>query len=177
MAEQHFLSHFIEEPIYLIKEEQVAEAVESTIEAPEPTNEPTVAEEPDPVYVKPLPTAGDNLKHCIVLVSSEDEVLEEVSKAFLLKIMAAVKRQAGDILITNCKDASEDQIEALLANNNHRHLLDFNTGAVSHLKNAAPYAIQQERGIFMLKADRLDQIEQNVDMKKALWKALQEMFL
>lgn len=176
MAEQNFLPHFIEEPIYLIKEEQMVG--EQATQSPEtPSESSTKVEEPTPVYVKPLPTEGDNLKHCIVLVNSDKEVLEEHLKDFLLKIMGAVKRQSEDILIANCKNATEEQIEALLANHNHRHLLDFNSQSFGLLANSTPYEIKQEKGVFMIKVDSLDQIEQNVDMKKALWKALQEMFL
>lgn len=194
MSDQNFLAHFIEEPIYLIKGETTAieEAPEAQPVEIEPSSEeiapaakaveedtptPAVVEEPTPVYVKPLPTAGENLKHCIVLVDSTEELLEEPLKDFLYKIIGAVKRNPEDVLLANCHEASTDQIEALLANNNHKHILSFGTQVLTELKDAQPYEIHKPKYVAMLKADPLSEIASNVDKKKALWKALQEMFL
>lgn len=204
MSDQNFLAHFIEEPIYLVKEDQVstkepvldetpeatpvlAEASESQaiptevakaepipIQAEAPA--PTVVEEPTPVYVKPLPTAGDNLKHCIVLVNSAEELLEEPLKELLYKILGSVKRKPEDVLLANCQNAKKDQIEALLAGNNHRHVLAFGTEVLTNLNGATPYGVQKDGPKSFLKADALTEIATNVDKKKALWKALQEMF-
>lgn len=189
MADDNFLAHFIEEPIYVIasEEQPLPQSKEGDIVetvSPTPTEqtaliepEVNVVEEPvAPVYVKPLPTSGNNLKHCIVLVESNQELLEESLKELLHKIMGAVKRTAEDILIANCKNADSDQIEALLANNNHRHILSFGTDIISKLKSADLYTIQKDGAVSMLKSDALIEISQNVDKKKALWKALQEMF-
>ncbi|MBO3697544.1 hypothetical protein [Roseivirga sp. E12] len=197
MSDQNFLAQFIEEPIYLIKEDQVATTEDAVAESPvdtseppkteekkpEPTPiqtevpEPLVAKEPEPVYVKPLPTAGDNLKHCIVLVDSDEELLEEPLKELLYKIIGAVKRKPEDVLLTNCRNAGKDQIEALLANNNHKHILAFGTDVLTELSSVQAYEIHKPKYVAMLKADSLTEIASNVDKKKALWKALQEMFL
>jgi len=203
MSDQNFLAHFIEEPIYLIKENRVTTKEPAVDETPEaipvpaeasasqdiqtetvkPDNvqadapAPVVVEEPAaPVYVKPLPTAGDNLKHCIVLVDSTDELLEEPLKELLYKIMGSVKRKPEDVLLANCKNADPAQIEALLANNNYRHVLAFGTEVLAELKGVTSYAIHQVGPKSFLKADSLTEITTNVDKKKALWKALQEMF-
>lgn len=208
MSDQNFLAHFIEEPIYLIKEDQ-ATAKEPTAdetpvdgpvhpapETPEPqpaqaetakpepipasaeAPAPSVVEEPAaPVYVKPLPTAGDNLKNCIVLVDSAEELLEEPLKELLYKILGAVKRMPEDVLLANCRNADKDQIEALLANNNHKHVLAFGTEVLADLQGVSLYDIHKPKYVAMLKADPLTEIASNVDKKKALWKALQEMFL
>lgn len=189
MAEDNFLPYFIEEPIYVIKGDTKAESAPATEEIVEPEvpTETTVAEapevvqeskveEPEPVYVKALPTAGDNLKHCIVLVSSEEAILEESLQAFLYKIMGSVKRKSEDILLANCHQADEEQIAALLANNNHRHVLTFGVNLLPVLASASPYTIVKEGAVSMLKADELSLIDQQTEKKKALWKALQEMF-
>lgn len=206
MSDQNFLAHFIEEPIYLIKEDQNTEVKASANKAPASAQEsitksvreanpvqaqvdkpvadepkiptPEVAEEPPtPVYVKPLPTLGDNLKNCIVLVHSTEALLEEPLKELLYKILGAVKRMPEDVLLANCKNADTEQIEALLANNNHKHVLAFGTEVLTELKGVTPYAIHKVGPKSLLKADPLTEIATNVDKKKALWKALQEMFL
>lgn len=189
MAEDNFLPYFIEEPVYVInadalsEEAPVIEDVSSPeIPAPEPSTEVSkteqapIVEEPAPVYVKALPTAGDNLKHCIVLVNSQEDILEESLQTLLYKIMGSVKRKSEDILLVNCYQADEEQIAALLANNNHRHVLAFGVNLLPALTTASPYAIVKDGAVSMLKADGLDLIDQETEKKKALWKALQEMF-
>lgn len=195
MSDQNFLAHFIEEALYVIKEDATPTSdtspvapieakgepkPEEPVLSPEPTiiDPPTTVEEPvAPVYVKPLPAAGNNLKHCIVLVDSSEELLEEPLKDLLYKIIGAVKRNPDDILLANCRNAGKDQIEALLANNNHKHLLAFGTDVLTELQGVQPYEIHKPKYVAMLKADALSEIASDVDKKKALWKALQEMFL
>lgn len=191
MAEENFLPYFIEEPIYVIKTDAPTVATPAAEEVLSPkvnTAEPIVevpvasavqeskVEEPEPVYVKALPTSGDNLKHCIVLVNSEEDILEESLQTLLYKIMGSVKRKSEDILLANCHQADEEQIAALLANNNHRHVLTFGVNLLPTLATASPYEIVKAGAVSMLKADSLNLIDQETEKKKALWKALQEMF-
>jgi len=138
--------------------------------------EPLKAEEPEPVYLKPLPTLGKNLKHCLVLVESDEKVLENNLKALLGKIMTAINRTGDDILLVNVKNASEDQVDALLTEQNHRHLFAFGTHKVQALMEVGNYELTQINRKVYLKADSLKAISENLDMKKALWKALKEMF-
>ncbi|GAB5524614.1 MAG: hypothetical protein Roseis2KO_24860 [Roseivirga sp.] len=144
-----------------------------------PTIEPAPAmevKEPEPVYLKPLPTEGNNLKHCLLLVESGDTILEAPLKALLEKIMSAVKRSLDDVLLVNVREASTEQIEALLSEQNHRHLIAFGTTKVAELNNATLYQLTEVNRKSYLKADALSAIAQNVEMKKALWGALKGMF-
>lgn len=150
-------------------------AAKPTIPTIEPAA-PMVAKEPEPVYLKPLPTEGNNLKHCLLLVESAEAVLEAPLKAFLEKIMGAVKRSLDDVLLVNVKEASPEQIEALLSEQNHRHLIAFGTSKVTELNNAPLYQLSQVNRKNYLRADALSAIAQNVEMKKALWGALKGMF-
>lgn len=135
-----------------------------------------VMKEPEPIYLKPLPTEGNNLKHCLLLVESNEAVLETELKALLEKIMGAVKRSLDDVLLVNVKDASIEQIEALLSEQNHRHLIAFGTRKVEALNTATLYQLELVNRKGYLKADALAAIAQNVEMKKALWGALKGMF-
>lgn len=150
-------------------------AAKPTIPTIEPAA-PMVAKEPEPVYLKPLPTEGNNLKHCLLLVESAEAVLEAPLKALLEKIMGSVKRSLDDVLLVNVKEASPEQIEALLSEQNHRHLIAFGTSKVTELNNAPLYQLSQVNRKNYLRADALSAIAQNVEMKKALWGALKEMF-
>jgi hypothetical protein len=146
-------------------------------EKPAPTPEPApVAKEPEPVYLKPLPTEGSNLKHCLILVESEADVLEADLKALLEKIMASVKRSMDDVLLVNVKDADTAQIEALLSEQNHRHLITFGSQKVTALHNTKTYELTQVGHKSYLKADALPDISTEVALKKALWASLKAMF-
>lgn len=152
-----------------------AKAAKPTIPAIEPASAMEV-KEPEPVYLKPLPTEGTNLKHCLLLVESNDTILEAPLKALLEKIMSAVKRSLDDVLLVNVREASPEQIEALLTEQNHRHLIAFGTSKVAELNSAILYQLTEVNRKSYLKADALSAIAQNVEMKKALWGALKAMF-
>lgn len=170
MSDIAFLSQFIEEPIYLIEEEAERNAYQETVEHKEAEK----VEEPK-VEISPLPTFGSNLKHCIILVNWTEEV--DTEKEFLLKIMASVKRSKNDVLIAMLGNASQEQVDALLAEHNHRQLLDFGTGKLSKTDQAEYYTAWKDAGKTYLKAHSLAEIAQDVDKKKLLWKELQQIFL
>lgn len=198
MSDQSFIAHFITEDIYLLKEEvkpptQTDEAKPEPLVEQQPAQEPVAeevatykeepalfepskVEEPEPVYLKPLPTEGSNLKHCLVLVESENQVLENELKGLLEKIMTAVKRSMDDILLVNVKAASDDQLDALLSEQNHRHLLAFGTRKVQQLREVGNYELTLIERRSYVKADSLRSISENIELKKALWKVLKEMF-
>ncbi len=188
MAEDNsFLSHFITEEIYLIKDDLVATStqellVESVTEtssepvSPSPPKQP-VLEDDKPVYIKPLPTEGNNLKHCIIFFEADQPQLEVEKKAFLLKVMASVKRSLDDVLLVNVKEASAEQIAAVLNEFNHRHVLVFNSEKLDNYNNSPVYDVKEDRKKLFLKADDLGEIENTVALKKALWAGLQKMFL
>ncbi len=181
MSDQAFLSHFIEEPIYLIKEaidtHSVVEEVKKETVAVVPEETVAAVEEPKaPVLMKPLPTIGKNLKSCVILVNWTEEPIES-EKELLLKILSSVKRSEDDVLITSASNASLEQIEALLAEHGHKHLIDFGTSKFSPIAHAEVYTPVQDGMKKYLKTDTLDSISKDVEKKKALWKALQEVFL
>ena len=97
-------------------------------------------------------------------------------KGLLEKIMGAVKRSMEDILLVNVKEASEEQLEALLSEQNHRHLLAFGTQKVQALTEVGTYEMVEMSRKHYLRADSLKAISENIELKKALWKALKEMF-
>lgn len=165
-------------PAPVVTEPKTETPAPAPVEKPIPPIEPApmVMKEPEPVYLKPLPTEGNNLKHCLLLVESNEAVLEAELKALLEKIMGAVKRSLDDVLLVNVKEAGIEQIEALLSEQNHRHLIAFGTRKVVDLNNAALYQQTLVNRKSYLRADALSAIAQNVEMKKALWGALKGMF-
>lgn len=187
MSDHAFLSEFINEPLYLIKDEGVRikeEGLSTEGKAVEPRDypqaepeAPTMVEEPKAkVELKPVPTSGQNLKGCIILVKWENrEVAEE--KELLLKILSSVKKTEQDVLIAQASGTSEEQIEALLAEQNHKQVLDFGTNKLPQLSKSDFYQITTDGPKKYLKAHALSEIASDVEKKKALWRALQEIFL
>jgi hypothetical protein len=182
-----FLAHFITEDLYLIKEESSTVEVKTVIEpvkAAQPVvkvslaeEKATKVEEKEQIYIKPLPTEGNNLKHCLIFFESSQNHLEASKKAFLLKILASVKRSLDDVLLVNVKEASKEQIDAVLSEFNHRHVLAFATTKLDSIISTPRYEVKEDAKKFYLKADDLGQIEATVELKKSLWAGLQKMFL
>ena len=125
MADRDFLAEFIQEPVYVIKEKQTEKAESYS----KPVNDTPLESVTEPVVQlaspTPLPTKGENLKHCLVLVNTDAEVIGAEDEEFLYKILGAVKRQANDVMIANVSTANDDSISAFLVEHNHKHLLAF----------------------------------------------------
>ena len=182
----NFLSNFITEEIFVIKEGTIAS--NEAVEVKEPTTEKVVcvpasteivnevAESPA-VYLKSLPTEGENLKHCLVFFESTDNQLDNTQKSFLLKVMGSVKRSLNDILLVNVHAASPEQIDAALNEFNHRHIIAFGTNKLDKYVGDTPYNLIEDKKKLYLKADDLSNIEKTVELKKSLWGCLQKMFL
>jgi len=190
MQDFSFLPNLSDEDIYVIEEDKAVEKVKEVMPQPvvaaviAPTPAPAsvtapenIVEEPLPVFIQPLPTEGNNLKHCIIIVESDEAILNKDSKTFLENILKSVKRSPDDILLVNAKEATDEQIQALLVEQNHRHLLCFGTEKMTNLNSIQNYTVHSENHKFYLKADDLSIISQAVEKKKALWIALKEMFL
>lgn len=173
-----FLANLITEDIYLIKENYVVENKNDTIEkiVIEPRKEEVFVKEEAPIYIKPLPTEGSNLKHCLIFFESAQIHLEANKKAFLLKILSSVKRSLEDVMLVNLKEASKEQIDAVLTEYNHRHVLVFSSTKLDNLVSNL-YEVKEEGKKFYMKADDLEKIETTVELKKSLWAGLQKMFL
>lgn len=178
-----FLPYFIEEPIYVLNEDkqqdesllqqdvQEAAALEEHIET-----EPTKVEElREKVDLKPIVTFGENLKHCIVLFESAQKISPE-SKDLLFKILAAIKRTPKDALMANVYDCSKEQVEALLSENNHKHLISFGVKQAESISQLEAYVPTEAKGKHYILSDGLEAVAIDKDKKRALWQALQEVF-
>lgn len=184
-----FLAHFITDDIYVIpeKEEVRTQAIEKEEAAPvkeevpspthtiEATIETAEVREPEPVTLKPIHTHGENLKHCIVMFSAENK-LDSNSKDLLFKILAAIDRKPKDVLMANVHGCSNESIEALIQENNHRQLISFGVKQPDLLANAEVYSPISEKGKHYLLSDHLEDVAVDTNKKRALWGALQSIF-
>lgn len=175
-----YLPYFLEETIYKVREGSatVQESSSSIEQAEEVHQQPTsiaTSVNAEPVAVKPIVTFGENLKHCIVLFSSEHKI-SVASKDLLFKILASINRTPKDALMANVYDCSQEQIEALLSEHNHKHLISFDVKQTTELSQADPYTPYSSKGKHYILSDDLEVVATDIDKKKALWKALKEVF-
>lgn len=184
-----FLPHFITDDIYLIpgKKEINTQSIEKVAAVPEKEEtssathivqtsiETPEVREPEPVTLKPIQTHGENLKHCIVMFSAENK-LDTNSKDLLFKILAAIDRKPKDVLMANVYGCSNESIEALINENNHRHLISFGVQQPDLLSNAEVYSPISNKGKQYLLSDHLEEVAVDTNKKRALWGALQTIF-
>ena len=169
-----FLPHFLTEEIYLINEKQTPDT-EGSKSSPEKTVSEEKAETTSQISIK---TMGANLKNCLIIVADPgNDTINPTEKGFLESILKSVKFQLEDTLTVNVEEVSNESIEALLAEQNHRWLIDFGTNRIRSLSNNDPYKPILVGNKKYLKANTLTIISQDVEKKKMLWAALQEMFL
>ncbi len=175
--ERDFLPHFISDDIYVIKEGQKTIVEESTESVETENSQTSIVEEPavEPVALKPIHTHGENLKHCIVMFSAEGK-LDADSKGLLFKILAAIDRTPKDVLMANVHGCSDESIEALIHENNHRQLISFGVKKPDLLSNATVYEPISEKGKHYLLSDHLEDVAVDNTKKRALWQALQSIF-
>ena len=171
-----FLPHFITDDIYVIDKKIKSKDTASQEILAEPEQTPIV-EEPtiEPVALKPIPTHGENLKHCIVMFSAEGK-LDSGSKDLLFKILAVINRKPKDVLMANVHGCSAESIEALIQENNHRQLISFGVRKPNLLGEASLYEPISEKGKHFLLSDHLQEIAKDNTKKRALWQALQFIF-
>lgn len=163
--DRNFLPHFIEEEIYIIKEDG-----ELSVDSPKPDSQ--VVEEPLTDYVEssPLKYSGKNLKNVAILVP----VIIDEEIAFLQKILGAVKFSLDDCALVgvdnnpNLKSLDELTPKAILS---------FGVAVDLSFTSGTLYEINILEGIKTIKADKLSSISADNTKKKLLWDALQKMFL
>jgi len=180
MSKDAFLAHFITEPIYLIKNDKGLDYVnnedQESSNVDEPEEELISERATELVELTPLTTSGKNLKNCIIL-TDWTEVANGQEKELLLKILSSVERIEDDVLIVHAGNASNEDIEAVLAEHNHKHVIDFGTDKLANLSSTASYTSISEGAKKFLKANELAEIAADVEKKKALWTALQAVFI
>jgi hypothetical protein len=188
-----FLAFFLNEPVYLLPEEEPVFITRHEVEAEiamkdEAVQEPgeTAEDEKAGAPSTTLPVyEGQNRKAVLVLYHQPDsEQLAEGSKAFLQKILQAVNHEPDDVALCNWalleKKESEvpDIYETLQSIDSHKMLVFGDlplAWSMSHFFQK--YHISEDAdGRQLLQADDLLMIAQKRDLKVKLWESLQRLF-
>ncbi len=183
MENKAFLKFFINEDLYLLKDEhrpgaqsvaaedkdeRAAQPAQKAVEASQPVPKDLPAAEKAEVP-KPPAFKGGNKKGVLILVEdTEAEFLNENDFNYLSKIIGAVGLSIDDVALVNAVHVKAidglSYSSALVFTPNHSFSV------------SAKYTIQQEGKSSILLADPLAQIAQSVDLRKQLWGQLQAMF-
>lgn len=131
---------------------------------------------PTPKY----PVLGANKKGLVLLFSLPEPAFQALpNNDFLIKIIGAIRYTPGDVGFVNTLQVRPVNIHELSKEINVNHLLVFGKNildmtADSRVSYYKPASIGRTP---MLIAEELEAIELDVNKKKQLWAALQQMFL
>jgi hypothetical protein len=129
---------------------------------------------------KNFPVLGDNKKGLVLLVSLPEPAFEALLKnEFLIKIIGAIRYTPSDVGFVNALAVKPVNIHELSKEVNLNHLLVFGKNILdmtsdSRVSYYKPASIGRTP---LLIAEELETIELDVNKKKQLWAALQQMFL
>ncbi|MDR6560876.1 MULTISPECIES: DNA polymerase III subunit psi [unclassified Arcicella] len=114
--------------------------------------------------------------HRIVILVDE---YSEADQALLAKILTAVKLNLNQIDLVHLADLSQMNARTAFSQNLISHFITFGV-ALQKIKLEIPlnpYQTKEIKNIRFLFSHALSELQHDVEKKKALWKALQEMFL
>lgn len=103
----------------------------------------------------------------------------DADQALLGKILTAVKLNLNQVDLVRLADLSQMNARTAFSQNLISHFITFGV-ALQQIKLEIPlnpYQTKEIKNIRFLFSDALSELQNDVEKKKALWKALQEMFL
>lgn len=170
---------FLREELFVIAEEQekllFAERVKKRM--PVPTNEQNQVNEPVEDYeeeVYQLSYEGGFKKKILVVFAGTELAAE--SKAFLLKILGAVECTLQDIALTAERDLKEAGTSGLQSLEPEKIIVFGKIDLPIQFTRKELYEVVSEEEKDLLFVDSLDELNENRDLKRKLWNALQTLF-
>lgn len=103
----------------------------------------------------------------------------DADQALLGKILTAVKLNLNQVDLVRLADLSQMNARTAFSQNLISHFITFGV-ALQQIKLEIPlnpYQTKEIKNIRFLFSDALSELQNDIEKKKALWKALQEMFL
>jgi len=169
LPSMEFLSSFIDEEIYVIKEKP------PIIIQPQ---KPIIMGEPVPVYGSfVIDFMGDNLKKVVVLVDYENErYIPANDKALLLKILEAVRLDLPDIALVNLHKQSDITLENLTQELKPVKIVGFGMNSLftSGFPSEKIQRINETQIIYFPYS--LTAVSDNIEFKKVIWRNLKILF-
>jgi hypothetical protein len=178
-----FLPHFLNENIYLVKENmEVYSHKDSDLSSEKNNSTPAIKQE-EKVESRAISSSdikfkGKNLKKILLVVDqpTKDFIIPE-EEVFLKRILTAVKLSSDDVAIVNLQNLEKNQIGNLL-DFDFAKLITFGVENDNFISGDIPlYDISNINDRKILKADSLDMIQKDQKKKAKLWEILQKLFL
>ncbi|MEL7005435.1 MAG: hypothetical protein AAFN93_22290 [Bacteroidota bacterium] len=177
--ENNFLPHFINETVYVIKEDMPTK--KSNLQASDlkgdKTEEVVLPKEAESeiTTVEPLKFKGSNARRTLIIVNYADhEHIHPADEEFLTKILKAVNIEIAEAAILNLSLNVHFDYEGLLTFE-ATHVLYFGENKI--LPNQFDYySIKSEGNKQILLSPDLSKTAQDTEKKKQLWGALKKMF-
>lgn len=107
------------------------------------------------------------IKDYAIIVRSQEEM--EVGKEFLIKILGAMKLDFNKVDLFSTQDSGEDAI----AKSEHKYIISFGIDPARHQQNYNK-VVKRDKTTFLFSND-LSELQKDVEKKKALWAALQQI--
>jgi DNA polymerase III psi subunit len=163
---------FAEEHLFVIPENAVPEKVlePQNVQVPKEVPKPIIEEEKPQELLHFVPS------HRVVILVNN---ISEADKVLLSKILVAVKLDLSKVDLVELSLLKTMNVKTALSQNLISHFITFGI-PMPNVKLEIPlmaYQIKEIKSIRFLFSDELKNLHQDVEKKKALWKALQEMFL
>lgn len=168
-----YLRFVYQEDIYILNEPEIIED-RSEPEISEPIarqiTEPVEINEPEPVMFW-----GGNQKRILILIKDpESELIHPKDQDFLMRIVeGGLKYSKEDVAVVNCSKYEYSQIFDEI---DHAYLIAFGDHPGKFVGAFPKYEVNMQSGKKVLLSDSLKDLEPDKEKKKALWKALQNMF-
>ena len=166
---------FAEEHLFVIPENATIAVPEKVLE---PENVQVVKEVPQPIVEEEKPQELLHFvpSHRVVILVNN---ISEADKVLLSKILVAVKLDLSKVDLVELSLLKTMNVKTALSQNLISHFITFGI-PMPNIKLEIPlmaYQIKEIKSIRFLFSDALSELQNDVEKKKALWKALQEMFL
>lgn len=180
--DNNFLPHFINETVYVIKEDTVAKEEKPTPVAEQPEEVKPAEVKPAETLVQKEPEAkpelrfkGNNQRSILILVDYPDhEHIDQADEAFLSKILQAIQVKIEESAILNLVSNNHFDYDTMLQFE-AQHVLYFGTNKILPAQ-FVNYSIQSVSGKQILLSPALAHVAAATSEKKLLWGALKQMF-
>ena len=172
MEPNELLKYIFHEDLYIIKEPKFNQKINEGIEVEYDQSNATVVEEPT---TTPISYFGNNEKGILILIyDAANELLKQSDLDLLMNILEkGLGFSKNDFALVNTANCLPKQV---LNEIRYNYLISFGADISEFFEIASHYTIQQSDEKFILTAEDLSVLNNDVSKKRKLWSALKSMF-
>ncbi len=168
-----YLQFVYQEDLYVFEDQSPDYELPVTVEEKPAENKMPIQSEvfePEPVHY----WGGNQMRILILIKDQESDLIHPKDQDFLMRIVeGGLKYSRQDIAVVNCSKYEYSQIFDEI---DHAFLIAFGDHPQKFTGAMPKYEVFLHNGKKVLLSDSLNDLEPDKEKKKALWKALQQMF-